>query len=123
MNLGELSHRAAAVVTAIQQQLPLEIRALAVGVPVYYQPQPDAGILAEGFEADILGLFTGNPIGTEISHADPAPPRILLYMDSLWAQADGDLAEFEEEVRLTYLHELGHYLGWEEDDLATRVLD
>ena len=30
---------------------------------------------------------------------------------------------FREETRLTYLHELGHYLGWGEDELAARGLD
>jgi predicted Zn-dependent protease with MMP-like domain len=35
----------------------------------------------------------------------------------------GDAATFREEVRRTYLHELGHYLGLDEDDLADRDLD
>jgi predicted Zn-dependent protease with MMP-like domain len=26
-------------------------------------------------------------------------------------------------VRLTYLHELGHYFGWDEDQLTSRGLD
>jgi predicted Zn-dependent protease with MMP-like domain len=26
-------------------------------------------------------------------------------------------------VRLTYLHELGHYLGWDEDEIAERGLE
>jgi len=30
---------------------------------------------------------------------------------------------YREEVRVTYLHELGHYLGWDEDDLTARGLD
>ena len=27
---------------------------------------------------------------------------------------------FREEVRITYLHELGHYLGLEEDEIEAR---
>ena len=34
-----------------------------------------------------------------------------------------DVDVFREEVRLTYLHELGHYLGWDEDELTARGLD
>ncbi|MCF7688640.1 MAG: metallopeptidase family protein [Cephaloticoccus sp.] len=123
MKFTDRTRRASNVVAAIQGQLPEEIRPLAAAVPVHYQPQPDAGVLAEGFEPDILGLFSGNPLGTEISHSDPAPPHILLYLDNLWDLAEGDPAVFAEEVRLTYLHELGHYLGWDEDDLAARDLD
>ena len=77
----------------------------------------------KGFEPDILGLFSGNPHGTEISHADPAPPQISLYLENIMDWAEGDPAGFAEEVRLTYLHELGHFLGWDEDDLAARGLD
>ncbi|MFI5358306.1 MAG: metallopeptidase family protein, partial [Opitutales bacterium] len=108
---------------AAQRQLPPEIRPLARGVPVHYQERPAADVLAEGFEPDILGLFTGNPHGTEYSHDQPAPPQILLYLENIWDLADRDLAGFREEVRLTYLHELGHYLGWDEDELAARGLD
>jgi predicted Zn-dependent protease with MMP-like domain len=123
VNLARLTELAAATVAATQRKLPPEIRPLAEAVPVHYEAGPDASVLAEGFEPDILGLFTGNPHGTEFSRDDPAPPQILLYLESLWDLADGDVAEFRAEVRLTYLHELGHYLGWDEDELAARGLD
>ena len=84
-------------------------------------PRPD--VLAEGFEPDILGLFTGSPHGTELARDQPMPPEILLYLENLWDLAEGDPAVFREETRLTYLHELGHYLGWDEDELAARGLD
>ncbi len=32
-------------------------------------------------------------------------------------------AAFDQEVRLTYLHELGHYLGLDESDLEKRGLE
>ena len=51
------------------------------------------------------------------------PPRIILYLDNLWDLAEGDPAIFAEEVRTTYLHELGHFLGFDEDDLTLRNLD
>jgi predicted Zn-dependent protease with MMP-like domain len=122
---SERDHRtqlAATTVGATQRRLPPQIRALARGVAVHYMPVPDAGVLAEGFEPDILGLFSGHPHGSEYAQSDPAPPRILLYLDNLWTYAGGDEAAFHEEVRLTYLHELGHFLGWDEDEVAARGL-
>ena len=80
-------------------------------------------MLAEGFEPDILGLFTGAPYGTELSHDLPEPPQILLYVENLWDVAEGDERAYAREVRTTYLHELGHYFGWDEDDLAERGLE
>ena len=123
MNLARLTALAAATVEATQRTLPPEIRPLAGAVPVHYEAGPHPDALAEGFEPDILGLFTGSPHGTELSHDQPAPPEILLYLESLWDLAEGDPAVFREETRLTYLHELGHYLGWDEDELTARGLD
>ena len=114
---------AADTVGAAQRQLPPEIRPLAREVAVHYERGPAADLLAEGFDPDILGLFTGNPHGTDLVHPDPAPPQIFLYLDNLWDFADEDEDIFRDEVRVTYLHELGHYLGWNEDDLAARGLD
>lgn len=118
-----LTKIAADTVGAAERQLPPEIRALARGVAVHYEAVPAADVLAEGFEADILGLFTGSAYGTELSHDNPAPPQILLYLENLWDFAEADEAFFRQEVRLTYLHELGHYLGWDEDELTARGLD
>jgi predicted Zn-dependent protease with MMP-like domain len=123
MNRARLTALAASVVEATQRKLPPEIRPLAQAVPVHYEATPHASVLAEGFESDILGLFIGSAHGTELAHDQPAPPEILLYLDNLWDLAEGDAEVFREEARLTYLHELGHYLGWDEDDLAARGLD
>ena len=123
MDLAQRIQIAADTVGAAQRQLPPDIRALARGVAVHYERTPADDVIAEGFEPDILGLFTGSPHGTEFSQETPAPPQILLYLDSLWDFAEGDVDVFREEVRVTYLHELGHYLGWDEDQLAARGLE
>jgi len=121
--LTQLIQIAVDTVGAAHRRLPPEIRPLARNVPVHYEARPAADLLAEGFEPDILGLFTGVPYGGELAHNDPIPPQILLYLENLWDFAEGDRDVFREEVRLTYLHELGHYLGWDEDDLTARGLD
>lgn len=123
MDADQRTQLAANAVGAAQRQLPPEIRPLARGVAVHYQLKPAADVLAEGFPADILGLFTGAPHGTELTESNPTPPQILLYLDNLWDFAEADAEIFREEVRLTYLHELGHYLGWDEDELTARGLD
>ena len=123
IDFARLTQIAANAVGAAQRQLPPDLRALARSVAVHYEIAPSADLLAEGFEPDILGLFTGNPHGSELGHDSPLPPQILLYLQSLWEFADGDDEVFRDEARVTYLHELGHYLGWDEDQLASRGLD
>ena len=123
MKFEELVESAVRVVTATQRRLPPEIRSLARDVPVHYEKLPASDLLAEGMEEDILGLFTGAAHGEELAHDNPAPPQILLYLENLWDFAEENLDIFRDEVRLTYLHELGHYLGWDEDEVAARGLD
>jgi predicted Zn-dependent protease with MMP-like domain len=123
MNRTERSKVAAHVVAATQRQLPPEIRRLARDVPVHYERRPAADVIADGFPDDILGLFAGTEQGRELAETNPAPPQILLYLDNLWDFAEGDVEVYREETRLTYLHELGHYLGWDEDDVAAHGLE
>jgi len=110
-------------VAATVRRLPADLRPLAHAVPVLFETTPKDDVLAEGFEPDILGLFSGSAHGTEFDGSPPAPPRILLYLDNLWDYTEGEPEAFREEVRLTYLHELGHYFGWDEDELEARGLE
>lgn len=123
MRQSKLVRIAAEVVAAAQRELPADVREAARAVPVRLEPLPGPDILAEGFEADLLGLFAGSPVGTELSGGLPEPPRIYLYTANLWDYAEEDVGAYREEVRLTYLHELGHYLGWDEDQVAERGLE
>lgn len=125
VQLERLVALAQPVVAAARRRLPAEVRSAAEQVPVCYEPRPNAAILAEGWEPDILGLFVGHEHGGE--HSDVAgaalPPQILLFLENLWDYAEGDPEIYRDEVRLTYLHELGHYLGWDEDEVARRGLE
>jgi predicted Zn-dependent protease with MMP-like domain len=122
MTFSRLSALAAQAVARVQRELPADVREAASAVPVHCERVPDAGVLAGGFPPDLLGLFTGPARGEE-GGTDPVPPQILLYLENLWDYAEEDVPAFREEVRLTYLHELGHYLGWGEDEVAARGLD
>ena len=123
MRGSRLVQIASDTVAATQRKFPPDIREAARTVPVCFEPTPDADVLAEGFEPDLLGLFSGSPFGTELSEADLRPPRIILYTANLWDYAEEDIEVFRDEVRLTYLHELGHFLGWDEDQVAARGLE
>jgi predicted Zn-dependent protease with MMP-like domain len=108
-------------IAALLAEMPAELRARAEEVPVVFFPRPTEEMLDEGLEEDLLGLFVGENRMEEDPEA--MPPEILLFLDNLWDYAEGDREAFEEEVRVTYYHELGHYLGLEEDDLFDRGLE
>lgn len=123
MDFSQLSAVAHQVVAAAQRRLPAEVRTAAERVPVCYEPHPNATLLAEGLEPDILGMFVGHEHRGELAEGAPLPPQILLFLENIWDYAETDESLYRDEVRLTYLHELGHYLGWDEDEIAQRGLD
>ncbi len=122
MKGSRLVRLASEAVAATLAELPPDILDAARAAAVRFEPRPSRELIADGFEADLLGLFSGSPIGAD-SGGDPMPPQIYLYTANLWDFAEGDPGAYRDEVRLTYLHELGHYLGWDEDQLAARGLD
>jgi predicted Zn-dependent protease with MMP-like domain len=102
------------------QELPSELRDSATPLPVTYERRPNKAILDDGYEPDLLGLFIGSPVHEPGS--TPLPSQIILFLENLWEFAEGDEDAYLEEVRITYLHELGHYLGLDEFDLEERGL-
>lgn len=119
----DLHQLAASSVKQVRSRLPAELRAASEPVVTLYQAVPDQTLLDQGWEPDLLGLFEGASRLEADPHASDPPPRIILYLDNLWDLAEGDPHIFTDEVRTTYLHELGHFLGFDEDDLALRDLD
>ena len=82
-------------------------------VPVVLEERPHPAIVHEGFDPRALGLFEGpNMIETEI----PQPTRIVLFIRNLYEATASD-EELLEEVEITVLHEIGHYLGLGEDEV------
>ena len=110
-------------VAAILAALPAPLREPARALPVTLEARPSRAQVREGIEADTLGLFIGPDFASQETTATPLPPQIILFLENLWEQAEADEEVFREEVRITYLHELGHYLGLDEDDLFERGLE
>jgi predicted Zn-dependent protease with MMP-like domain len=110
-------------VEATLAALPGPLRERAVVLPVTFEHAPNAAFVAEGIEPDTLGVFTGPAFADEELSASPLPPQIILFLANLWDFAEDDEDIFVDEVHTTYLHELGHYLGLDEDDLFERGLD
>src|SRR5262245_8960079 len=83
--------------------LPPPLRRHAEPLPVTYEARPNAGLLADNYDPDLLGLFVGSPLAEP--GADPLPSQIILFLENLWDFAETDEEIFREEIRITYLHE------------------
>jgi predicted Zn-dependent protease with MMP-like domain len=68
-------------------------------------------------DPDLYGLFDGVSLVDGGPGPGDLPARIAIYRRPL--QEDfHDPADLEREIRITVLHELGHYFGLGEDRLA-----
>jgi predicted Zn-dependent protease with MMP-like domain len=112
---------AAGEIEATLEDLPVPLRLRAARLPVTFEPHPNTGLQADGIAADTLGLFTGAEFMDE--ETLPLPAQIILFLANIWEFAEGDEEVFRNEVRTTFLHELGHYLGLDEGDLTERGLE
>jgi predicted Zn-dependent protease with MMP-like domain len=115
MDFENLTKLAIGEVRRTLADLPHAVRREAENVPIFFEEIPDAGDLAEGIEEDTLGLF-------DEGEAAAPTPRIRLWLVNIWDYSGGDEEVYLQEVRTTLLHELGHHLGWDEEDLEERGL-
>lgn len=119
MRLSKL-HFDRAVEKALER-IPQVIRKGMQNLVVCVEQRPSVALLAEmGLEADetLFGLYTGTPL-PERSMTEPPlyPDEIVIFREPL-LQACRSLAELEEEIEITVVHEVAHYLGFDEDQLA-----
>lgn len=108
---------------SVLAKLPDDIRAQISELSVTLDPFPSPDEeLEEGDDEALLGLFVGPSFAEALETADPQPCAIRLFVENLRDEAEDDPARFRQEVRTTLLHEIGHYLGLDEDGLAERGL-
>ena len=119
----DLLDSAETVIGRVAARLPADIREASKGVAVGLELEMADRWLDEGIDPDNLGLFSGPSLRDPGCDSDFEPPRITLFLYNLWDYAEGDVAAFRREVRTTYLHEFGHFLGLNEDDLKARGLE
>ena len=99
-------------IAEMQRTLPEPIRIRAAEVPVFLSRAEDEE------SSTCLGIFEGNSMLDGPPAQPDEMPRITLFIDTLAEAANYRRKAFLREVRVTYLHELGHYFGWDEGELA-----
>jgi predicted Zn-dependent protease with MMP-like domain/Flp pilus assembly protein TadD len=123
-----LSHEAFdRAVEAALAEMPETVRRYLSNVAITVEELPsDDDLLASDppLSPAILGLFRGSPYGQKAS-MDPwshFPSAIVLYQRNLerFARSRKDLVE---QIGITLIHEVGHFLGLDEEELWARGLD
>ncbi len=107
-----------AAVREAAEELEADFRQALEGLCVVIDPMPTRALVdapASGHAPDVLGLFVGRPLN-EPTHEGVLehPPTIFLFQRNL-ERACADRETLVEEIRTTLYHELGHYLGFDEE--------
>ncbi len=68
-------------------------------------------------DPDLLGLYHGVPLPERGDMAGTLPDTISIYRLPL-VESFPDPGELQKEIRITVLHELGHYFGLDEEQIT-----
>jgi predicted Zn-dependent protease with MMP-like domain len=97
-------------VRAALDELPSDLAAALENVAVVVEDEnPD--------DPDLLGLYHGVPLPERTDTAGLLPDKISIYRLPL-EESFPDPDELREEIRITVLHELAHYFGLDEEQIA-----
>lgn len=110
-------------VTAIYErclaELPETIRLRLSDVPIYIDPLPSDELIhsiTPPLDPLTMGVFMGRSQAEGESSWPSDQPRIVLFHKNI-AKAADDFELVEEELRKTLFHEIGHFLGFSEEEL------
>lgn len=99
-------------------ELPVSLQTSAKKLPVIYRKwHPDA----ERGDLDAAELM-GEYLSYEEDRVSEQNGPVALYLGAIRLFCEEEGTAFEDEVRVTFLHELGHHFGWDEEDLESRGL-
>ena len=66
----------------------------------------------------LFGLYEGTPLTQRSGYGNALPDRITLFRGPIEDDCEDDEDEILVEIGLTLIHELGHYFGMEEHEIA-----
>ena len=102
------------------ERIPETFRAAMDNLAVIVEDWPSHELMDEMYgdpDTYVYGLFTGTPLPER--HVDDLadlPATIHIYQGAL-EQDFLDSGELEQELEITLVHEIAHYLGFDEDQL------
>jgi predicted Zn-dependent protease with MMP-like domain len=102
---------------SLPQEFRSRIRNVAVLVEDMPPNQPSSALRSGQQRRLLLGLFHGVPTTKKSIFDQPAgPDHIVLYQKNIEAVCSSEV-EVGEQIRLSVIHELGHYFGLDENQL------
>ncbi len=109
-----------AIVQRAVRRIPDEIRRHLDNIIITVRKRPTTTMLRDlgiEYDDDLLGLFQGVPLTERSITAPPLfPDTIYLFQEPLENMCE-TVEELEEEIEITVVHEVAHYVGMDEQRL------
>ena len=97
--------------------LPVKLRNALEEVTLVLADYAEPALLEGHDEPELLGLFDGVERAAQNESETPVVSPHIYVFRRAHEHATASRSEFDSEVRQTLWHELGHYLGYDEDGL------
>lgn len=110
----------AALVEQAIARVPEEIREALGNMVITVQDRPDPELLEElGFAPDeeLFGVYSGIPLNERSLTEPPLYPDIIYIFREPLEEYCRSRRELIEEIEITVVHEIAHYLGFSEQQL------
>jgi predicted Zn-dependent protease with MMP-like domain len=113
-----------ATVREALDRLPEEFqKALDGEVAILVEPVPPLEVLEGGdppWDPEILGLYVGVPLPERSTSTSGKLPDVVYLFQRNLEHAATDREDLLEQIAITVYHEIGHYLGYDDDELDER---
>ena len=107
------------IVEEVLEGLDPAVRDFLGNVPVRVEDFASRRIVTEdNVSPQILGLFVGTPYQEKTAIDQATGPDVILIFRKSLEKIAGNREELVLEIQKTVLHEVGHYLGFDEHELA-----
>lgn len=110
------------VVQEALRTVPRPFREAMQNVAIIVEDEPARELLAEAGirpPGTLLGLYQGVPLPERSSaYGNALPDRITLFQGPLERYAGHRPGELERQIWETLVHEIGHYFGMSEEEIA-----
>jgi predicted Zn-dependent protease with MMP-like domain len=107
------------VAQAALDELPQELLDELNGVAIMIEDRPSPGMVADGIDPRILGVYHGVPLNRRsASFGAPYADTIHLFSANL-ERVFTTRAALAEHIRITVLHETAHFFGYSEGQLRS----
>ena len=97
-------------------EIPEEFKEKMDNIVICAEDYPTGDLLHKYGKRNLLGVFIGVPMTKQYWELSYSPHRVILFRENIKSICNTN-EQIKQEIRTTLIHEIGHYFGFEEEEL------